>query len=92
MWKRIFQICHMSIEDNSYKWFQLRILYRILGTRSYLLKVQHGDDDICIMCKNEVENILHMFVKCLKVKDFWNQILDYIQKQSKQQWYLLCLI
>ena len=62
MWKRIFQICHWSIRDNTYKWFQLRILYRTLGTRSYLSKVNISEDATCFRCRNEMENIIHMLV------------------------------
>ena len=81
MWKRIFQICHWSIRDNTYKWFQLRILYRILGTRSYLSKVNISEDARCFRCRNEMENIIHMLVLCPKVKEFWNQILEYIKSK-----------
>ena len=81
MWKHIFQICHWSLRDNTYKWFQLRILYRILGTRSYLSKVNISEDATCFRCRNEMENIIHMLVLCSKVKEFWNLVLEYIKNK-----------
>ena len=58
----IFQICHWSIQDNTYKWFQLRILYA----------------DV-FRCRNKIENIIHMLLLCLKVKELWNLVLEYIK-------------
>ena len=81
MWKRIFQLCHWSIKDNTYVWLQLRIFYRILGTRSYLSKVNLREDASCFRCRNEMENIIHMLVLCPKVKEFWNLVQEYIKSK-----------
>ena len=44
MWKQIFKVYHKSLQNNEYIWFQLRIIYRILGTRSYLAKIHKIED------------------------------------------------
>ena len=77
MWKHIFQIWHWSIRANTYKWFQLRILYRILGTS----KVNISEDATCFRCGNEMENMIHMLVLYPKVKAFWNLVLEYIKSK-----------
>ena len=38
-WKTIFHIAHKTINDNYYKWFQLRLIHRILGVNNYLFKI-----------------------------------------------------
>ena len=35
----IFTICFEIVHNNNLKWFQLKILYRILGTNEYLHKI-----------------------------------------------------
>ena len=38
-WKSIFNTCYFTTHDNCVIWFQLRIIYRILGTGHYLYKI-----------------------------------------------------
>ena len=42
-WKDIFNIAHQTINDNEFRWFQLRILHLILGTRylKHKMKIRH---------------------------------------------------
>ena len=55
IWKQIFQVCHKSLQNNEYIWFQMRIIYRILGTQSYLAKIHKIEDGTCTRCKSETE-------------------------------------
>ena len=71
MRKQIFQVCHKSLENNEYIWLQMQIMYRLLGTRSYLAKIHKIEDATCTRCKSETETIFHMFVTCPIVKDLW---------------------
>ena len=80
-WRHIYQICHRTIKDNTYKWFQLRILYRILGTRSYLTKVNLSEDPHCPRCQNEIETIHHLLIACPSVQDFWKALSEYIKNK-----------
>ena len=54
-------------------WFQLKLLYRILGTREYLNKINIVNSSDCTHC-HEKETIVHMFVECDRVKVFWREI------------------
>ena len=38
-WNRKFKVCHHTIPDNVLIWFQLRIVYRFLGTMYYVKEV-----------------------------------------------------
>ena len=80
MWKNIFNSCFKSVSNNILIWFQLKLIYRILGTKSYLHKVQLSDTDTCAMC-GEKETIIHMFVECTYVKIIWSVIEKYIKQQ-----------
>ena len=80
--KRTFQIVHNITSNNKLKWFQMKILYRILGTRQHLAKLGINDDGICQWCHTHEENILHMFVQCPEVSSFWETIESHIKEKT----------
>ena len=47
-WQQKFRICFKTIHDPYYKWFQYRILHRILGTQKSLYKMQISDSSNCL--------------------------------------------
>ena len=70
-WKNIYYKCFKSTSDTKLKWFQFRLLFRILPTNRYLKIMKIKDIDLCIFC-NEVEETLdHLFWDCNVVKQFW---------------------
>ena len=77
-WNRIFKVCHHTTPDNVLIWFQLRIIYRILGTKYYLKKVGISDSENCQRCHICLETILHMFVNCCYVQTFWNNLAKHV--------------
>ena len=77
MWKNIFKSCFRSVCNNTLIWFQIKLLYRILGTKSYLHKLQISNTDRCVICGEE-ETIIHMFVECPNVKNIWQILEKYI--------------
>ena len=50
-WKVLYKICFQSLTDNSFVWFQYRILYMILGTNEYLNKLKISDSSLCGLCE-----------------------------------------
>ena len=79
-WRLIFNICHKTVNNNYLIWFQMKLLYRILNTKSYLYKLKISDNELCNHC-NRKESILHMFVECNRVQDFWREIENLIQQK-----------
>ena len=80
-WDLIFKICFEIVHNNNLKWFQLKILYRILGTNEYLHKIRLKESPHCLRCPNENETILHLFARCSEVKSFWKTIEEYIYRK-----------
>jgi len=74
IWKVIFKSCFLTIQDNNLKWFQFRILHRILGTKSLLYKMKINENNTCRLCKRDEESILHLFVECAKTSKLWHEI------------------
>ena len=71
-WKQIYKINFFTIYDNSFIWFQYRIIRRILGTQEFLHKIKQSDSDICRLCGQCCETITHLFVVCNRVNSLWN--------------------
>ena len=78
-WYTYYRVCFQSIKDNSFIWLQCRILHRILGTNSYLYKIKIANTNLCRLCGNENESILHLFVECPKVKELWKNIATWFE-------------
>ena len=60
-----------TVKDNDLIWLQLRVLYKILGTNDLLLKMNKRGSGKCNFCDEQPETIVHLFVKCKIVKQFW---------------------
>ena len=68
-WISIFSLTYFSVNNNILIWFQLKLSYRILGTKEYLNKINVNNNSDCNHCQQR-ETILHMFVECDRVIDF----------------------
>ena len=79
-WKTIFRACFKTIKDNFLIWFQYRIIHRILGvgTKKLLFEIKLRDSSLCSFCQNETESLMHLFVTCPIVSQFWNDIQEWI--------------
>ena len=75
-WKKIFNICHKTTIDTKLKWFQMRLLYRILPTNRFLFLRKIKTSANCDLCQNNVETIEHMLFDCDVIKLFWQNIVD----------------
>ena len=74
----IYDIVFKTTKDPKLLWFQYRINHRILGTNYLLKKMNIVTDDTCNLCKNYPETLLHLFWQCEVSKQFWSQLLNYI--------------
>ena len=72
-WKLVFNKTR-KITDLHKRWFQLRILHRIIATQNYLFKINLVNDNLCSFCKNETESILHLFWECVYTQMFWADV------------------
>ena len=70
-WRHIFQICFKTVKDNDLIWLQPRVLYKILGTNDLLLKINKHGSGKCNFCDEQPETIVHLFVECKIVRQFW---------------------
>ena len=75
-WTNIYFKCYKTTNDSKLKWFQLRLLYRILPTNRYLNLMNIKEHDTCKFCDTHRETIEHLFWDCNVVTDFWNELYN----------------
>ena len=73
-WFNIFKLC-CKIQDMKLKWFQTRILHRILPTRKYLYDCKIVDDPVCTFCSQDIQTLQHLLWSCDIVQTFWDDIV-----------------
>ena len=75
VWRQLFRICFKTIQDPYFKWFQYRIMHRILGTQIILHKMGVADSNKCLLCRStSEETLLHLFFSCPKANQLWHQL------------------
>lgn len=74
---------HMPMKNPSAVELDFKILHRIVYSNEFLLKIGITDSNLCCICKQESENLLHMFLKCSHLENFRifiKEIIDDIMK------------
>jgi exonuclease III/uncharacterized protein (UPF0305 family) len=83
-WRKVFHWLH-GIQDVNLKWFQGRIIHRIIGTNVMLKSMGVSTDDRCGLCGNDKDSIDHFLWKCHVAKTFWEQFTDNINEKVETQ-------
>lgn len=68
-WKKCNQIVFHLTKDIQLRWFQYRILHRILATNSHLFKMKITNTELCSFCNTNVETLTHLFWECIYVEE-----------------------
>ena len=70
-WSRNFKKMQ-NIQEIKLKWFQIRLVHRILATNIVLMHMGIENDINCSFCRQKEDSINHIFWRCVYVKSFWN--------------------
>lgn len=79
-WKCIFN----CVKNPDMTEVDLKIVYGIIWTKERLYRIKKTDNNRCPNCKNETEDILHMFIECdtlLSFRSFIEDVLVYFYKE-----------
>ena len=75
MKKIVYLISRLCTKQIAVIDFQHKILNRIIATDSFVCKTRIRDDALCTLCNEDEETIMHLFVKCSKVKkQLWRNL------------------
>ena len=85
-WKVIFKQPYLSARETKLQSIQYKILHRIIPCRKWLYKQKVIDSQICNQCnENEVDDILHHFIKCSRLQNFWHSIELWWNRKAEYQ-------
>ena len=63
-WQTYCSITFKSTIDVDFRWFQYRILNRILFTNNLLFKLNLVEDELCSFCNIHTKTLIHFFCDC----------------------------
>ena len=82
--------CFKSTGDMQLRWFQARLLHRVLPTIIFLFACTIVDDPLCSFCSDEVETIQHIFWNCAVVRNFWDALSQLLRDNCTHCFVLFC--
>ena len=81
-WRKAYALsCNFTV-DTKLKWFQIRLVHRIISTNSFLCKMCVNNSDLCTFCKSHSEDLCHLFWSCTIVKSFWRSVSGWILEKT----------
>ena len=87
-WAMIYKICLKTIQNNNILWFQYRILYKILGTKEYLKRINLSLESDCNLCKRNIQDVKHLFAECPSVVHLWENLGKWIFNKIGLNFYI----
>ena len=76
-WKLTFHKIK-KIHDISLRWFQMRIVHRIISTNVILKQMGITLSETCSFCNKEKDSIIHCFWRCDYTYSFWQTFENWI--------------
>ena len=76
--KKVFQQIMKTTSDTCLRWFQYRLIYRLLPTQRFLFLRKMSSSSTCTFCKLEEETLVHLFWDCNETQAFWNLFADWL--------------
>jgi hypothetical protein len=82
-WKLIFSHCFKTTADVQLRWFQTRLLHRLLPTQRYLFLQKIVDSPTCNFCNQEEQTIPHMLHDCVVIQKFWTDLENMLKDKCQ---------
>ena len=81
-WKTIYMLPRIVTKYSSLLVFQYKLLNNVLYLNKMLFRFGKIDSPLCSFCKMIEETPLHIFYNCIKTKLHWDQLKDFISKET----------
>ena len=78
-WHRVYTLPYKVTSDTNIRWFQYRLVQKILSTNSFLYKIGITQNNTCSFCKIDTETLTHLFWDCNVIKQFWHDIQNWLK-------------
>ena len=80
-WKKSFRLLKSLTHDSKLRWFQFRVLHHTLSTNRSVSKFKTRQNDMCTFCHAHSETIIHLLWQCEKVKTFWTDLSNLLNRR-----------
>ena len=81
-WSQFNKNPFICTENVNLRWLQFRINNSIIGTNSFLFKINIKPDNKCSFCKVDVETIEHPFYSCPITQQFWLEFASFVNQNT----------
>lgn len=71
MWSLYCSIPFRCSNDLKIRWFQYRVIHRLIPTNVYRYNISTAESNQCSLCHDALDTIEHSFVHCLYVLPLW---------------------
>ena len=72
----------LDLKEVALKDFQFKVNNKILVTKAFLHRIGKIDNNQCSYCNQNIETIYHLFIECDKVKQFWQELRQWLSTVS----------
>lgn len=79
-WEMVFKKV-TKIQEIQLRWFQMKIVFRILVTNSMLKDMGILDDNLCSFCREQRDSVVHYMVECEHTKIFWRDLEHFLKEK-----------
>ena len=80
-WSEFYSIPMLSSHLTKLRYFQFKILHRIIGTNDFLFKIGFVVSNLCTFCNEECEDVPHLFWSCRVTLKFWRDVQSTVFKK-----------
>ena len=83
-WEYFWTLPFQITTEERMRYFQYKILHRIIPSNSYLKLVNIRENETCHLCQTK-ETIDHMFWECHQINSFWNEIETWLNEKIQSR-------
>ena len=84
-WSRIFQQPYLSSRETNLQSLQYKIIHRIFPCQKWLYNHKVILTPNCQVCGDTEDNLIHYFIECRGIGDFWSQLESWWNQCSNDQ-------
>ena len=79
-WNEVISSWHIPAREVQTQFTNYKILHRFYWTPSRMATLKLRNDALCWRCHKETGTLVHMFYGCDMVRNFWDEIISFINK------------
>ena len=74
LWQSYCTMTFLCTIDTDLRWFQYKIMNRILFTNQLLFKLKLVESELCSFCHTQCETLIHFFCECNFSSNIWSEL------------------